>query len=74
MLETSTENSESLQLFDHQISESMQKQEALFNDERLEWLKDRLTLGLDLKEVTREQFVEVLTNYNLARQIPPDSQ
>ncbi|OHS98802.1 Dynein heavy chain family protein [Tritrichomonas foetus] len=44
----------------------MSKPEALFTDERLEWLKDRLVLGLNLKEVPREQLVEVLTKYELA--------
>ena len=44
----------------------MKNREALFTDERLEWLKDSLVLGLDLQEVPREQLVEVLTKYELA--------
>ncbi|KAH0806962.1 dynein heavy chain 10, axonemal-like [Histomonas meleagridis] len=44
----------------------MMKQEALFNDERLEWIKNQLVLGLDLNGVPNEQLVEVLTKYELA--------
>ena len=42
------------------------KEEASFSDERLEWLKRRLVLGLSLQNVQREQLSEVLTKSELA--------
>jgi len=46
----------------------MQKKEseALFTDERLEWLKNKIVMGLSLGDIPREQLVEVLTKFELA--------
>lgn len=39
--------------------------EEKFTDERLEWLKDMLFLGLSLKDIPHDQLVQVLTHYQL---------